>query len=69
MAIPWETIEGNPIGTTGRNYKEHPKPEYNVPKTSADVQPISKNPNPTVNEREDKEASSPASKEPLIPNS
>ena len=36
--------------------------------TSADVQPISKNTNPTMNKREDKETSSPASKEPPIPN-
>ena len=59
-------MERNHIGTMGRNYKRNPKPEYDEPKTSADVQPISKNPNPTVNKREDKEASSPASKESSI---
>ena len=34
------------------NYKRKYRPEYNDPKTSADVQPIRRNPNPTVNNRE-----------------
>ena len=55
MPIPWETMERNHIGTMGRNYKRNPKPEYNETITSAEVQPISKNPNPTVNKRENKE--------------
>ena len=54
MPIPRETMERNHIGTMGRNYKRNPKPEYNEPKTSADVQPISKNTNPIVNKRETK---------------
>ena len=68
MPIPEETMERNHIGTMGRSYKRILKPEYNEPKTSADVQPISKNPNQTVNKRENKETSTPASKEPPIPN-
>ena len=52
----------------GRNYRRNSKPEYNKPNTSADVQPVRKNPTPTVNKRENKETSSPASKEPPIPN-
>ena len=51
-----------------RNYRRNPKAEYDKPKTWADVQPISKNTNLTVNKREDKEISSPASKEAPIPN-
>ena len=68
MPIPQETMERNHIGTMGRNYKRNPKPEYNEPKTSADVQPIGKNTYPKVNKRESKKTSSPASKEPPIPN-
>ena len=68
MPIAGETMERNHIGTMDRNYKRNPKPEYNEPKMAADVQPISKDPNPTVNKREDKESSSPASEEPPTPN-
>ena len=49
--MPRETKETNHVGTMGRNHKRNPKPENNEPKTSADVQPISKNPNPTVNKQ------------------
>jgi len=62
-------MERNHIGTMGNNYRRNPKPENNEPKTSTEVQPVRKNPNPRVTKREDKETSSLASKEPPIPNS
>ena len=43
-------VETN-TGTMGRNYRRNPKPEYHEPKTSTDVQPIRKKPQPTVNKQ------------------
>ena len=55
IPISPETKNRCPIGTISRNYRRNPKPELSEPKTSVEVQPMSKNPDLTVDKREDKE--------------